>query len=388
MTDEKKSIKIVIAGDILPSGKNIPLFEKGDVDQLFGNKICNLFKSADFSIVNLEGPLTDSIEKQDKVDPILKASKKSIAGIKNLGVSAVALANNHITDYLQRGVDDTLSVLEEKGIDYVGIGKVDKCKTYLSVNILGKSICIYNVSEAFFNAPGLHYDGANLYDEWLVLNELKELKQTHDYLIVIYHGGAEEFPYPTPLVKKRFHRMADCGADFITAQHTHCIGCEEWYNNSYLLYGQGNFLFSRMKNPITKKGLVTEIVFEGSDCPRIINHIVNINVEECMEYSVEQNLSEFYTRSNEIDNEEMIKQKYSQFTYCNPKIKHRNLKAYKGKTIGNIVLPRLAKNYYNNQYLESYYHKQLLRMMILQSSERYSEDFLTCLTYMINKENE
>lgn len=35
------------------------------------------------------------------------------------------------------------------------------------------------------------------------------------------------------------------GADIITAQHTHCNGCEEWYNGTYLLYGQGNFLFSR-----------------------------------------------------------------------------------------------------------------------------------------------
>ena len=260
-----ESIRIIVAGDLLPSVNNYELFEKGDANELFSEEICRLFADADFSIANLEGPLTDSECPQKKAGPAIKAPTKTVTGIKNLGLSAVALANNHVTDYLQQGVEDTVRVLELSEIKHVGIvaggGNLSGGKKYLSLDEKGKKVCIYNVSETFFNQPDQDGLGANTYDEWIVCNEIKELKKSHDFLIVIYHGGAEYLPYPSPQTKTRFHRMADCGADFITAQHTHCIGCEEWYKGSYLLYGQGNFLFARQKKypGLTKDGLVSEV---------------------------------------------------------------------------------------------------------------------------------
>ena len=68
---EEKTYKLVIAGDLLPSGMNIKLFEEGDSEKIFGEKVCQLFLSADYSIINFEGALTDSTNMQLKVDPIL-----------------------------------------------------------------------------------------------------------------------------------------------------------------------------------------------------------------------------------------------------------------------------------------------------------------------------
>ena len=116
----KGTSRIVIAGDIIPSGKNIPLFESGNACQVLGKTICDLFAKADFSIVNLEGALTDSNNEQEKAGPKIKAPVKSINGLKNLGVKAVALANNHVTDYGQQGFLDTIHTLFSAGIDYVG----------------------------------------------------------------------------------------------------------------------------------------------------------------------------------------------------------------------------------------------------------------------------
>ena len=58
--NENTVYKIIIAGDLFPSDGNIDLFEKGDARSLFGPEVCQLFSEADFSIVNLEGALTDS----------------------------------------------------------------------------------------------------------------------------------------------------------------------------------------------------------------------------------------------------------------------------------------------------------------------------------------
>ena len=73
---------IVIAGDLLPSGNNQKLFEEGNAKAIFGNKIMDLFSKSDYSIINLEGPLTDSSKTMEKTGPVIKASKECIKGIK------------------------------------------------------------------------------------------------------------------------------------------------------------------------------------------------------------------------------------------------------------------------------------------------------------------
>ena len=232
---------IVIAGDLFPFQDNISLFEDGNSEMLFGTKISDLFTNADFSVVNLEGSLTDSNVRQRKIGPSIKASSESLKGLAALGVRSVTLANNHVTDYLEKGVADTISYLDKYGIKHFGASShPDSINKFLSLDYQGVKVCIYGVSETFFNEPYV-----NVYDEYIVCEEIRHLSREHDFLIVLYHGGTENFPYPTPRLRKRFHRMADCGADFITAQHTHCIGCSEQYGKSYLLYGQGNFLFDK-----------------------------------------------------------------------------------------------------------------------------------------------
>lgn len=387
MQKSENTHSIIIAGDLLPSGKNIELFEKGDVEKIFGQEVCQLFSDADFSIINLEGALTDSAEKQLKVDPILKAPIATINGIKNLGVKAVALANNHITDYCDKGYDDTIKALEKAGLQHVGSGYNENCiKTHLSLQLGNRKVGVYNVSETFFNSPNENSAGCNLYDEWVVLNEIMELKKTHDYIIVIYHGGAEEFPYPTPLLRKRFYRMADCGADFITAQHTHCIGCEERYKDSYLLYGQGNFLFARMKSPMTKQGLITELTFDDVDenSIKVKHHRIHVSDQEIMEYDENQDFSDFIARSQEIKNFKEIEVKYQQFAFNNPKIKNRNLTACKGDSFINILLAKYLPGFYKKR-IEKYDQHQLLRMLVSHVGERYREDFSACLRIMLKK---
>lgn len=362
--------KIIIAGDFIPCDNNMELFKHDDASHIFGSEICHLFASADFSIVNLEGTLTNSQEKQTKIGPAIKAEKETIKGIKALGVTAVAMANNHVTDYGEQGILDTFEVLEANGISHVGAGRnISDINTHLS--LLNSRICIYNVSEQFFNSPSETTPGVNLYDEYVVCNEIRELKKYHEYVIVIYHGGAELFPYPTPLTRKRFHRMADCGADIVTAQHTHCIGCEEWYKGSYLLYGQGNFLFSRQATrPMNMEGLVLEVILDNGLI--IKKHRVELNKEACLQYSSDQSLIDFYNRSKEIDDSEMILKKYTKLKSDN--IIERYLLAYKGNCFWLKKFKRFIPNQMYKRLLYSYSSGDILRNRFTLLSERANED--------------
>lgn len=385
MNSESKIYRIVIAGDLVPSGKNLKLFEEGNAKELFGGKIIGLFSNSDFSIFNLEGPLTDCDKPIEKTGPVIKAPLGCVQGIKELGVKAVALANNHITDYEEQGYKDTIRVLGDSGIEHLGAGKcINNIKKHISLSLGDKRFCIYNVSETFYNIPTNSATGVNLYDEYAVCNDIRELKQSHDFLIVIYHGGTEEFPYPTPLLRQRFRRMAESGADFITAQHTHCIGCYEEYKGSYLLYGQGNFLFARMKNHLTKQGLITEIVFSDKDV-RINQHLVSVTKDDIVRYDETQDLSGFYKRSKDLSDYRRIEEKYKLFAYNRPIIKTRNLKSFRGDLLLYRIVNKISSRLYNKLFLEKYEREQLLRVAKLLESERYNEDMLAALRFMLEK---
>ena len=380
-----ENYRILIAGDLLPWDNNFNLFESGDAKTLFGDELCQMFQKADYSIVNLEGPLTDSIIRQSKIGPVIKAGKKTIIGIKALGVKAVAMANNHVTDYMQQGIIDTFTTLDENGIQYVGAGLDSRhVSTHLSIEGGGKRICIYNVSETFFNAPTSTSAGVNLYDEYQVCNELRELKKEHDYIIVIYHGGAEYFPYPTPQTRQRFHRMVDSGADLITAQHTHCIGCEEYYGGAYLLYGQGNFLFAKQTiKSMTKEGFVLELVF--GDSIEIIKHHVELTENACVQLTDYKQQQEFDERSERIFNDDYIIQQYEMLKPDN--IIDSYLLAFKGRAFFLDKFKRFITNKMWRKVIESYSPKQIMRNQFVLNSDRAREDVYYMWHHISKKSN-
>ena len=367
----------------MPSSANIKLFEEGNIEALFGKELCQLFADADFSIVNLEGVLTESDDRQEKAaGPSLKAPRKTIKGIYELGVKAVALANNHVTDYGSLGCCNTIETLKNSGIQYVGAGdSISNIQKSLTIEFGDQKICIYNVSETFFVVPDEKTAGANLYDEWIVLNEIKKLKEKHDYLIVIYHGGAEYLPYPTPQTRTRFHRMAECGADFITAQHTHCIGCEEWYHGSYLLYGQGNFLFAGQKKypRLTKEGLVTELLFSENDV-KIKHHIVNI-VGNVLQYDTAQDFTSFKERSARIDDQDFIMDEFMKIKVDDVMTKF--LAGLKGQYPFRRLLSKLFPKTMKKFVGRSFTKRQTLLNYFIMRSDRAREDMLAIWQYVL-----
>ena len=96
-------IKILIVGDYCPIGRNKKLLEQGSEGEVFGD-FDSYTSQSDFSIANLEAPLTDSNNAIEKSGPNIKASKNTLKTLKNAGFNAVTLANNHIMDFGDEGV--------------------------------------------------------------------------------------------------------------------------------------------------------------------------------------------------------------------------------------------------------------------------------------------
>ena len=370
---------IIIAGDFFPSEKNISLFENRKIQDLFDDKIIELFGQSVFSIVNLEGVLTENDNPQKKIGPVIKASPSVIGTIQKLGISAVALANNHVTDYQRKGLEDTIKSLDDASIRHIGASSNEEIINHsLTVICENKKVCIYNVSETFFNKPYVH-----TYDEYVVCNEIRELKSQNDYLIVIYHGGAERCQYPSPEVRKRFHRMADCGADFITAQHTHCIGCEEIYSGSRLLYGQGNFFFTKMSQSYARQGLITELIF-NEGVMSVKYHLVVVTSEGKLIYDFKQDLSDFNYRS-EVLKKEGAETKYLEYIKANNKLKVDYLLAFRGDSLERRLMLKFFPRQYKRNLEKKYTKEQYLRVLLALQSDRTGENVLNMWRDLVDK---
>ena len=262
--------KCIIGADLVPTKSNIDLFANADVETLIGKDIENLLANADFTIFNLEVPLTDFSTPIKKCGPNLIAPTKTIAGLKAINPHFFTLANNHILDQGEQGLKSTMDILDEHGIAYAGAGKdlASAAKPYI-LALEGKKIGIYCCAEHEFTIATENTPGANPFDPLNSLDHVVELKSQCDYVIVLYHGGKEHYRYPSPYLQKVCRKLVDKGADIVVCQHSHCIGCEEKWHGGTIVYGQGNFLFDDCDNEFWNSALLVELEFSKDNKVKI-----------------------------------------------------------------------------------------------------------------------
>jgi poly-gamma-glutamate synthesis protein (capsule biosynthesis protein) len=75
------------------------------------------------------------------------------------------------------------------------------------------------------------------------VRSIHDAKKEADIVILIVHGGNENFSYPSPRIVDQYRFYAEQGASIIISHHSHCISGYEIYKKVPIFYGLGNFLF-------------------------------------------------------------------------------------------------------------------------------------------------
>ena len=299
------AVKLYIGADIVPKASNMRLFEAGDAEALLGQELFVKLSSADFISLNLEIPLTDQNTPIVKCGPVMSCEPKAINGLAAINPCFYTLANNHIMDHGSQGLVSTMKLLDEKGIRHAGAGKnLKEASTPFCVSLKGINIGVYCCAEHEFSIASDDKPGANPYDPLISFDAVKELSSKCDYVIVLYHGGKEQYQYPSPQLQRVFRKFADCGANLVIAQHTHCIGCKENYHDALLVYGQGNFLYDLPRNELWKQSLLIEVqIDEGTrqaSC-KFIPVVLNDGcIRAAQDHERNEILTQFEIRSSEI----------------------------------------------------------------------------------------
>ena len=254
-----KNVTINITGDLYCE-KSSQL----NTHPVISDNVIKLFSKSDINIVNLEAPITSSKCKIDKTGPHLKHSKKVIEILKKLNVNIVTLANNHLMDYGNLGLFDTIEAITKNNIDFVGAGANSNIASKpLIISKNGIKIGIINICENEWSIASKDDPGANPIDLIDNTKQIQHTKNNSDFLMIIIHGGHEYYNLPSPRMVKLYRYFADIGADIVIGHHPHCIGGHEIYNGTPIFYSLGNFIFTKKsKYESWYTGLVLQIYIE------------------------------------------------------------------------------------------------------------------------------
>ena len=193
-------------------------------DYPFDN-VRDYFEKDDFTLINLEGPLTDSSSGAQSKTFAFRGPTAYTQIMTGSSVEAVTLANNHAEDYGKAGYESTTKVLKDAGITYV-----EKNGTAMYTTENGLKIGLY--AAAFdFNTSDIQNSIAKL------------RKNGAEIVICAFHWGEEGVYRPDASQQKVAKASIDAGADIVYGHHPHVLQKIEQYNNGYIFYSLGNFSF-------------------------------------------------------------------------------------------------------------------------------------------------
>jgi hypothetical protein len=247
-SNTKDEISIIGVGDMM-LGTNYPskdYLPPNDGRELLA-PVRDILSAADLCCANLEGAiLSGEGPVKQTSDPSKCYAFKSPDGYVNLlkdaGIDAVSLANNHVNDFGDPGKTNTVRMLSGAGIEFAGLLEYPSA-TFTKEGIR-YGFCAF--------APNKATVKINDYDEARKI--IGELDSQSDIVIVFFHGGGEGSNYrhitrnhEIYLDEDRgnpyeFARMAiDAGADVVFGSGPHVTRAIDLYKNRFIAYSLGNF---------------------------------------------------------------------------------------------------------------------------------------------------
>lgn len=224
----------------------------------------DVLSAADYTQINLECPVTaNPLTPHPYKEFTFFSYPETLQALPYAGVDAVSLGNNHMYDYLEAGVADTLVAVPGAGLDWFGAGMSEAAaQGTTAYRRLGGGV---DVALLGFNQ--LVYDGTTQSEYALVARDTPGPKggalemstanitdftaaETADrFTIPVLHGGLEYSDYPTSGMRSRFIQLIQQGAGLIVAHHPHTVHGVALYNPGdgprYALLSLGNLLFDQ-----------------------------------------------------------------------------------------------------------------------------------------------
>jgi len=281
---DNPEINLFFIGDImLDRGVEYMINKQGKGDFRFPFfKIADELKKADILFGNLEGPISDRGIKVGSIYSF-RFKPEAIEGLVYAGFDVLSLANNHMLDYQRVALEDTMNILEENNIDYVGAG-FDKEEAFsLKIKEIKNAkigfLAYTNLGPKNWRA-GNENSGMAWIDEndiSKIAEDIKKAKEKVDILVVSLHSGEEYKKKPTPFQVSFAKICIDNGADLVIGHHPHVVQGIEKYKDGWIAYSLGNFVFDQDFSEETMKTIILKVLIEDKKIKEVSPEDIEIN---------------------------------------------------------------------------------------------------------------
>ncbi|MEI7497972.1 MAG: AmmeMemoRadiSam system protein B [Candidatus Falkowbacteria bacterium] len=180
-------------------------------------------------------------------------SPANVIEFKKIGFNYVTIANNHLSDQGQKGIEETKNNLTSIGLPFSGCAdrQVGDC------SVISQS---YGTTKVGLIGLSMVYGD---FDPDQAKKIVQTTKSANDLVVVNIHWGSE---YTHQFSKKQqniAHALIDAGADVIIGHHPHVVQGIEMYKNKPIFYSLGNFIFDQYFSVDTQESLSVGLFWDG-----------------------------------------------------------------------------------------------------------------------------
>ena len=252
--------------------------------------IKEMVSEADISLGILEGALAGG---EPTGYPIFNSPDEVIDSLRDTGIDVVNYANNHIYDYDDEGLQRTIEITKEKGLDVLGVKSTEEEKSYLVKEVDGVKIgfLAYVFETSMINGhKTINSNILSTYSENLINtfnyndlesfykkieNEISAMKSEGvEFIITSMHWGEEYNTYIEATQNEIAKKLNELGVDIILGGHPHVIQpyeiiCNESGHSTFVIYSQGNSLSNQSEQEIgvaeSEDGIMIKFTLEKKD---------------------------------------------------------------------------------------------------------------------------
>lgn len=222
-----------------------------DIAQCITPDLIARMDSADIMMVNNEFTYSNRGAPLSGKTFTFRAKPEMAENLLKLSVDIVSLANNHVFDYGETALIDTLDTLDHYEIPYVGAGRnLEEAKKIVYMEKGGMRIAFVSATQVersyVFTKEATDSSAGVLrtFSPEAFLEVIRRAEETSDFVVVYVHWGTEgvnQFEGDQQLLG---HQYIDAGADLVIGDHPHCLQGVEYYKGVPIFYSLGNYWFN------------------------------------------------------------------------------------------------------------------------------------------------
>jgi poly-gamma-glutamate capsule biosynthesis protein CapA/YwtB (metallophosphatase superfamily) len=225
-------------------------------DYIWGDALVEMDPArTDVRIINLETAVTESDHFCPGKPVLYRMHPRNIGCLTAAHISCCALANNHLLDWGEEGLQETLRTLDAAGIAHAGAGRdASEAGRAAALDVAGKGrALVFSLGSptsgvpqewaATGDRPGVDLLG-DLSEETArrVATRMLKGERPGDVIVASIHWGGN-WGYHVPDEQINFaHRLIDEGVSIVHGHSSHHVKAMEVYRERLILYGCGDFL--------------------------------------------------------------------------------------------------------------------------------------------------